>query len=333
MEMADKRLPVVSVILPFYNAPYLKDAINSILNQTFQDFELILIDNCSTDTSVAIAKSFNEHPKVTLVEERKRGVVHAANAGISVGRGQFFARMDADDIAFEKRLEIQVEKLQQDHITDVVSGLIEYLGSNDNKGFIHYINWLNTIISSKEIYLNQFVEFPIANPTMMFRRELFERYGLYNDGDFPEDYELFLRLQSNGVYMEKVEEKVLQWRDSENRLTRTDAKYTQAAFFKIKSKYLAAWLSKNNPYHPRIYVWGAGRLSRRRSEHLIDHGIDIVKYIDLRGGKNVIHYGDLPKDQSCFVVSYVANRGARVEIRNFLETRDYIEGVHYIMAS
>lgn len=247
METGDDH-PLISVILPFFNAPFLKEAIESILTQTYPNYELILVDNGSTDESSEVADSYQDLPNVVLVREPMHGVVHAANKGIAVARGEFIARMDADDISIPNRLELQYEHLRRNADVDVVSGLVKYLGSSENEGFTHYVNWLNSILSKKEIYLNQFVEFPIANPSMMFRREIVAKYGAFSDGDFPEDYEFFLRLQSHGVAMEKVNTPILQWRDTPGRLTRTDSKYTNEAFFRIKARYLAQWLKANNPY-------------------------------------------------------------------------------------
>ncbi|WP_462249355.1 glycosyltransferase family 2 protein [Ekhidna sp.] len=325
--------PLVSVVLPFYNAPYLKEAIDSILNQTYSNFELILVDNGSTDNSVQVAKRYKRHPLVTIINEPNRGVVHAANRGIEAAKGEFIARMDADDIAKPFRLQVQVNEFLKDPDLQVVSGLVDYLGPKENEGFIQYVNWLNTIKSERDISLNQFVEFPIANPTLMIRSEVFAKHGMYELGDFPEDYEFFLRLQAEGVKMGKVDEHILFWRDTESRLTRKDEHYSQDAFFRIKAKYLAKWLALNNPNHPKVYLWGAGRLSRRRSDYLIKEGVQVVSYVDLKEAKNTIHYSKIPGSEEAFVVSYVGNRGARDNIRSYLNQNGYSEGVNYIMAS
>ena len=329
----DDSQPLVSVILPFFNAPFLKEAIESILRQSYSSYELILIDNGSSDQSKEIAKSYAEVEKIRLVSEPQRGVVYAANRGVAEARGTFIARMDADDVSKSNRLEEQVNMLLSDSSLGVVSGLVEYKGSSANEGFIQYVDWLNSILSAKDIYLNQFVEFPLANPTLMFRKSLFEEHGGYKEGDFPEDYEFFLSLQAANVQMSKVNETVIEWRDTETRLTRTDPRYSQDAFFRIKAQYLAKWLSKHNPLHPKVYIWGAGRLSRRRSDYLLEEGIEVAKYVDLKESERTMHYESLPGSAEAFVVSYVGNRGARDEIRSFLNNQGFQEGINYIVAS
>ena len=327
--------PLVSVVLPFFNAPFLGRAIQSILDQTFTNFELILVNNASTDESVAVAHSFADNdPRVKLVEESQQGVVFAANKGIKVAKGTFIMRMDADDYSYPERMAQQVQVLLSNQETGVVSGLIEYETEEEwGEGFGRYVDWVNSVRTSEEIALNQFVEFPVVNPSLMIRRELFEQHGYFRMGAFPEDYELFLRLQAAGVRMEKVEQLVLQWFDSKARLTRNDPTYSQEAFFKVKAGYLAKWLAKYNPLHPKVLVWGAGRVSRRRSDLLKGHGIEIVSYIDVADLPNAIHYTQIPSASTCFVVSYVNNRGAREEIRDFLKAKEYIEGFHFILAS
>ncbi len=108
-----------------------------------------------------------------------------------------------------------------------------------------------------------------------------EQFGLYLSGDFPEDYEMWLRWLDQGVKIAKVPEVVLDWHDSQGRLTRTHPIYSDRAFYEIKSRYLAKWLSAHNPYHPKVWVWGASRISRRRAKILEQHGVSIDVYIDI----------------------------------------------------
>ncbi|NQZ76921.1 MAG: glycosyltransferase family 2 protein [Ekhidna sp.] len=325
--------PLVSVILPFFNSPYLAESVESILDQQYKNFELILIDNGSNDASSRLARSYTDHPKVKVLFEPERGVVFAANKGLQEAKGRFIARMDSDDIAAPDRLHLQVTFLQQNPALSAVSGSVEYMGSDINEGFKKYVNWMNGIRTPELIQLNQFVEFPTANPTLMFRREVFDLSGFYLKGDFPEDYEFFLRMQSKGLRIGKVDPVVLKWRDTATRLTRTDSSYSHEAFFSIKAKYLSEWLKEYNPLYPNIYVWGAGRLSRRRSDLLRQYGINILKYIDLKSGENTIQYERIPEEGNIFIVSYVANRGARERIRSYLNEKGFIEGNHFVMAS
>ena len=325
--------PLVSVVLPFHNAPNLHIAIESILAQTHSLFELILVDNNGTEASGEIAEGYAKEDRVRLIKEPKQGVVFAMNQGIRNAQGSFVARMDADDFSFPDRLESQLRAFALDPELGVVSGGVEYHGAAEFEGFRQYVAWLNQIRTNYEISLNQFVEFPLVNPSLMFRSSLFRRFGVYEEGDFPEDYAFFLRLQQHGVKMQKVSNTVLRWSDSPGRLTRVDQRYSTDAFFRVKAEYLAVWLKEKNPHHPDILVWGAGRLSRKRSAYLKDFEIKITGYIDVVQKKDRIHFEQIPPKETCFIVSYVANRGAREEIRSFLVAKGFQEGTHFILAS
>lgn len=329
--------PRVTVILPYYNAENtLALAIESILEQSFEDFEFLLIDNVSTDRSKEIAAAFNDS-RIAHLTENTKGVVHAANLGLEKANGEFIARMDADDISEPWRLEQQLSVFTQDKAIDVVSGLVKPI-ADPTEGFEAYLNWSNSILDPDEIYASQFIEYPLVNPSIMFRSSLIEKFGAYRDGDFPEDYEFFLRLMSAGVQMKKLNRTVLRWNDLSCRLTRTSNAYTEEAFNRIKSKYLGDWLRKHSPFGPNIWIWGAGKQARLKSRELEQYGVQIEGYIDVSSkrhseGLPVIHFESLPTVPDRFIVSYVGNRGAREDIKAFLIGRGWREMEDFVLAS
>jgi len=205
-------------------------------------------------------------------------------------------------------------------------------------GYAKYVEWMNALITPKEIALNRFVESPFAHPSVMFRRGLFEEYGAYREGPFPEDYELWMRWMANGVKMGKVDEELLIWNDPPQRLSRSDPRYSMEAFYRIKSEYLSMWLAKNNPHHPDVIVWGAGRVTRKRADILKEFGIRVTHCIDLKAralncGTPVLHHNDIPAPDSCFILPMLGNRGARDKVRAFLNRMNYREGIHYLCFS
>ncbi len=331
-------MPAINVILPFFNAgKTLERAVESILNQNFTDFELILVNNNSTDKSLSIAERMAINDKrIKIITEKKQGVMHAFNTGVAASSAPFIARMDADDLAFKKRLMLEYEFLQQNQDYEAVCGQAEYKSNMPNtKGFRMYVNWVNALKNAHEISLNRFIESPVINPTAMFRRQTGEKYGFYYQGDFPEDYEMWLRWIKNGVKIGKINQALIQWNDSATRLTRTDKRYSSMAFYRIKTSYFFDWLKHNNPFHPEITIWGAGRTARRRARLLINKGIKVKEWVDVvdykRKSTPYLHYSDLPKAGRRFVVSYVASRGARQKIRHYLQAKNYMEGEDFMM--
>jgi len=330
--------PEISVILPFYNAELtLKAAVESILHQSFKDFELILVDNNSTDKSPVIAKHLAANDsRISVLNEEKQGVANAMNCGLEHARGILLARMDADDISHPERLEKQHEYLNKNAEIGFVGSEVKYVPHYENTaGFQRFVDWANSFHTSKEIELNRFVEIPVVNPTMLFRRELFEKYGGCFDGDFPEDYEMQLRYLEAGVKMAKLPEQLLEWHDYSTRLTRTDERYSTKAFFKTKAAYFLKWSEKNNPYHPNIWVWGAGRKTRQRAKLLELEGLKIDGFIDIVKAKTsqkpVLHFTEIPDRGQLFIVPMVTKTGARELIKNFLLKADYIEGEDFAL--
>jgi len=332
--------PKVSVVLPFYNAvKTLSVALQSILDQDFNDFECVMVDNNSSDGSREIAAGWErQDPRFRLVEEKRQGVMFASNRGCEAARGAYLARMDADDVSLPGRLKLQSEFLDSHPDFGAVAGLVNHVGDPETTGgFQRFVEWSNSVISYEEIYNRRFIEAPIVNPSAMWRRETMELFGLYLSGDFPEDYEMWLRWLDAGVKIAKVPEVVLDWHDSEGRLTRTHPIYSDKAFYEIKSKYLAKWLSERNPYHPYVAIWGASRISRRRARILEQQGVRIKTYIDTKRTrqleKELIYYEDLPESGSLFILTYIRQMDNRERIQAFLEGRGYVEGKDYLLVS
>lgn len=332
--------PRVTVILPFFNAEKtIRRAIKSIALQSFQDFECILINNNSTDNSVSIAQNESENDKrFILIHENKQGVMFASNTGSKKACGEYIARMDADDEAYPNKLKLQADFLDTNHDYGAVAGMVKHISHSENtKGFARYVNWVNSVQSYTEILNSMFIESPIVNPSAMWRRKVAEKYGMYRHGDFPEDYEMWLRWLSEGVKINKLQETVLKWYDSDTRLTRTHSIYSDRAFYKIKTKYLANWLQKNNPHHPKIAVWGASRISRRRARLLKQYGIEIEFYIDIKRERileeEVVYYTEIPSPEKVFILTYIKQMNARSEIQDFLHSKGYKEGQNYLLVS
>ncbi|HKL37769.1 MAG TPA: glycosyltransferase, partial [Bacteroidales bacterium] len=215
---------MVTVVLPFYNASKtLSGAVESIMNQNMDDFECILVDNGSNDGSGSIADDrIAMDDRFRLASEPQHGVVPAFNRGAELSKGKYLARMDADDEALPDRLRLQSAFLEKHQQCDAVGGKAEYVSHIPlSEGFKRYVDWVNGIVTEQQIKLKQFVGMPVVNPTMMWRKSSSERYGLYREGVFPEDYEMWLRWLSLGAGIAKVASPVIRWHDYENRLTRT----------------------------------------------------------------------------------------------------------------
>lgn len=332
--------PVLAVLLPFYNAvDTLSETLDSIQAQSLEGFALIAVDDGSTDDSAEILRArMRLDPRITLLQPGHQGVVGAMNSALAHCRSPLVARMDADDIMHPRRLELQVRYLQRHpDITLVGSRVRLFPEELIQDGFAEYIRWQNDCLSAQAIADNIYVELPIAHPSVMFRRDAILSAGGYRDGDFPEDYELLLRLHQRGCRMAKLAEVLLDWRDSDGRLTRTDPRYSREAFDRLRARYLATdpRLQNSRP----LAIWGAGRRTRKRVAHLLGHGFRPSAWIDIDprkigneiDGVRVFHPDWLTGTEKPFVLSYVSNHGAREMIADALLAMGYETGQDYLM--
>jgi glycosyltransferase involved in cell wall biosynthesis len=336
--------PQISVVLPAFNAAAtLPRAVASVRRQTYTDWELIVVDDGSTDSTPELLRDLAlEEPRLRVVTTAHRGIAAALNTGLGEARAEVIARMDADDEAHGERFKEQLSLLQQHRGLGLVSSLVEFGGDRSKAaGYALHVDWMNGLVTPEQIAMNRFVESPFAHPSVMFRRELVERHGGYRQGDFPEDYELWLRWLDAGVVMAKAPRVLLIWHDAASRLSRTDARYETEAFYRCKAAFLARWLRRQGALSRRILVWGAGRPTRQRAEHLSSHGVTIAGYIDIDprkkgrrlAGREVIGPEDLSGREEVFVLGYVAKRGARDLARAALRSRGFAEGRDFIMAA
>ncbi|MGF1450864.1 MAG: glycosyltransferase [Opitutales bacterium] len=338
--------PRVSVVLPFFNAvDTLHGAVASVRAQTFAAWELALVDDGSTDGGGDLAaKLAREDGRLRLVQQANAGVAAAMNTGVAGARGEYVARIDADDVMLPDRLARQVARLDRDPETGVLGCRVRFGGDVARaEGYARYVAWTNTLLDDASIRRNRFIEQPIVNPSVMFRRSLWELHGGCREGDFPEDYELWLRWLDAGVRFAKAPEELLIWNDPPQRLTRNHPRYSIDAFYRIKAAYLARELQRQDTEngHRTTYLWGAGKTTRQRAAFLEAEGIAFAGYIDIDprkigqriAGKPVLAPEGLPGPDKGVVIAMVGSRGAREKIRDWLQRAGYHETQDFWMAS
>lgn len=337
---------MLSVVLPVRNAAAtLPAALGSLTAQTLCDLEILAVDDGSDDggaTRAVLARAAARDPRIRILERPHAGIAAALNAGLATARGRYIARMDADDTCHPCRLERQAAFLDAHPEIGLVSCLAAFGGDPAAaQGYSAHLRWANGVRDPEAIRCAVFRESPLPHPTVMFRAGLPQRFGGYRQGDFPEDYELWLRWLEAGVAMAKLPETLLTWNDPPGRLSRTDPRYAPEAFHRIKAGYLARRLARINPHHPEILVVGAGRITRRRAEHLLAHGVVITAWLDIDpkkigsvlGGRPVLPLASVPGPERCFVVPYVASRGATELSSRLLEARGFVLGRSYLPAA
>lgn len=331
--------------MPCYNAEgSVGRAVESILAQSWDDWELIVVDDGSRDGSAGVVEGYaRRHPgKITLARRPHRGVVAASNEGYRLAKAPLIARMDADDVSLPRRLEKQRRALLESPETDVASCLVRFAGDPESAGgYAHHVAWANQRVTAEEIELSRFIDLPAPHPTLMFRRELLDRCGLYRDGDFPEDYECFLRWVDSGARVVKVPEVLFEWHDPPTRLSRTDRRYATAAFHRCKAPYLAKAIQDSGCGARHLWIWGAGRPARKCAEPLERAWKKAAGFVDVDPrkignslqGRPVVSAAGLPPADQAVIVAYVASRGAGDVIRRELLESGRTEGVDFWIAA
>lgn len=179
---------LVSVVLPAYNAElYLKEALDSILQQTFTNFELIILNDGSTDSTEDIILSYEDSRIVYVKNQENLGLIGTLNKGISLAKGKYIARMDADDIALPKRLSKQISFLEANTQYGVVGAFAQIIDSKE----IYKVP-----ITNEAIKAFLYIDSPFIHPSVVIRKDLLSSNLYDHQYHRIEDYELWVRLSA-----------------------------------------------------------------------------------------------------------------------------------------
>lgn len=216
-------MPKVSAVMALYNTPYnyLKATVESILSQTFTDFELIIIDDASTIEYQEFLNNFNDKRIKYFKLEKNSGPGHARNEGIKTAQGEYIAITDSDDIYLSHRFEVQTDFL--DKIFDI--SLISCAFKQSNNGKISSV-----VENDEDIRISMLFNSQLANPAVMFRKDTFIEKNLFyaEDINFGEDYQLWLNAMFAGIKIANLNDVLMIYTKRKNQLSKTKAdKQTQ----------------------------------------------------------------------------------------------------------
>jgi glycosyltransferase involved in cell wall biosynthesis len=326
----------ISVLLPAKDASAtLGEALAGVLAQrAAPPFEVICVDDASVDsTPELLAEAARKDPRVRVLRGGGRGLVAALNLGLSQCRGEWIARMDADDRVHPDRLHLQVEMLARDASLGAAGSLVHCFPRPLSAGLARLEGWLNQTVSKEQCRKARFIEAPLVHPSATFRREALQQG--WEDHGWAEDWDLLLRLVERGWELAKVPEVLLEWRDSPARLTRTGAAYSEEAMFRLRAHYLARGPLGGRPFD----IWGAGPTGKRLARELERHRLrprafyDVDRSKRIARGRPVLGERDLPPPGEALVLCAVGAIGAREEIRAVLEGRGYVEERDFLFAA
>jgi hypothetical protein len=244
--------------------------------------------------------------------------------------------MDADDAAHPARLAVQRDALEAEPRLAAAGAQVRLFPRRAVRdGMARYAAWLNGLVTPALVRRDLFVEAPLVHPAATIRRGALEAAGGWRDGDFPEDYDLWLRLAAAGGALTNVARPLLLWRESATRLTRTDPRYALDRHVALKCRFLAA-----GPLAGRaeVALWGAGETGKAFADALLREGVRVATFVEVDRkkigrtvrGAPVIGYADVGRVRGLPLLVAVGAPGARGLIRaelektGFAEERDFV---------
>lgn len=238
--------PLISVVMPAHNAQkYLGSAIESILNQTFKKFELIIVNDASADKTLQIIKSFaKKDSRIRIINNKKRlDIAGSLNNGIKMARSDIIARMDADDISLPNRLEIQYKLINNSKKIAVVGANIVVMDPQEKD-----ISARSYPANSKDLKACFFKYSPFAHPVVMFRKKIFDEVGGYDPEYSPtEDLDLWFRMGIKHEF-KSVPQLLLRYRLSESSSSHSIIRHLEMLVFRIRIKAIVKY-----GYRPNIF--------------------------------------------------------------------------------
>jgi glycosyltransferase involved in cell wall biosynthesis len=312
----------LSVILPCRNAAaFLPDAIASLAAQTFTAFEVVAVDDGSTDaTARLLADWAARDARVRVFGTPGIGVVGALRYGVRSARGELIARMDADDVAHPERLAAQLALLDARPDIAACGTQVRYFpAAAVRDGARRYAAWLNALVEPDALARDVFVECPIAHPTLCVRASALAAAGGYRDCDWPEDHDLVLRIWAAGGRLANVPRVLLDWREHGRRLSRIDARYSNAAFHRCRAHHLVRTLVRGRP----LLIAGAGPVGKAFARAAVAEGAALAAFVEVDPrkvgqtihGARVVSVADMPAFAGAFGVAAVSGAAARATVR------------------
>jgi glycosyltransferase involved in cell wall biosynthesis len=256
-------------------------ALDSLVTEPSRDIEFVVVDDGSRDDSLEILhRHARRDPRFVVIERPRRGLVAALNDGLTQCRGEFVGRHDADDLSIPGRLTRQAEYLDNHSRVDVVATRFETFRDDGEvgMGMRRWEHWSNSFTNQADMFRERFIEAPIAHPSIMIRTDTLREAGGYRDGDFPEDYDLWLRLFSLGKSFARLGEVGLRVREHAARAIHNQPQYRPDAFQHLKIDHLKReFLDDRAP----VLILGGGRVAKRWVTALTESGVEVAGMVDL----------------------------------------------------
>lgn len=327
---------MISILLPVFNAaPYLKDCLESIQKQSFKDWELLVVNDYSTDDSSGILEKFAaSDSRIHFFNNNEKGIIPALRMAFLHSRGDFITRMDADDLMPVDKLAHLHKALVKKGSGHVITGMVAYFAETGlGNGYKKYQNWLNKLVQDNSHFEELYRECVLPSPAWLIHRTDLIAAGAFDTNRYPEDYDLCFRFYEQGYKIIGIPETVHLWRDHPDRTSRNNPIYADQNYLELK----IYWFTKLH-YDPQrsFAIWGAGKKGKLMAQYFLKQGLPFhwITNNPKKQGINIYDkiltsYDILNTEKELMVIIAVATPSARKEINGFLENKNKERGKDY----
>ncbi|MCM4163274.1 MULTISPECIES: glycosyltransferase family 2 protein [unclassified Arenibacter] len=315
----------VSILIPFKNtAEFIPECIQSIIGQTYNEWEILAVNDHATDNSPNILNAYAQRDaRIKVFKNDGKGIIEALRTAYSRSKGTYITRMDSDDIMSPKKMELMVNSLKNHGPGHVALGKVKYFSKDGvGDGYKSYEKWLNHLTEKGTNYCEIYKECVIPSPCWMVHREDLEKAGSFSSERYPEDYDLAFRFYEQGLNCIPTHDLLHFWRDYDHRTSRTSEHYAQNYFLDIKLYY---FLKLDRDDHCPLVLWGAGKKGKTLAKKLLKKNIAFTWVCNNSNkigldiyDKKMYRYPEITKLGKAQIIITVANKEAQVFIKDYL---------------
>ncbi|MEL6717214.1 MAG: glycosyltransferase family 2 protein [Bacteroidota bacterium] len=264
---------LISILLPVYNAAsYLPECLNSIIAQQEQEWELLAVDDYSTDQSWQILESYaSKDERIHIFKNTSKGIIPALRLAFANSTGELITRMDADDRMAANKLDRLKAALMESGKGHIATNLVAYFSDQHlGEGYKKYAAWLNQLTTEVRNFEEIYKECVIPSPSWMIYRSDLQAIGGFNPNRYPEDYDLCFRWYAQQLKVIGIPEVLHYWRDHSTRTSRNDPTYADNRFLDLKMEY---FLKLDYQSDKTLVLWGAGKKGKAIAKILVAQNI------------------------------------------------------------
>jgi len=315
---------------------FLRECLDSILKQTLTNWELIAVNDHSTDNTLKILEEYAlKDNRISVYTNQGNGIIKALRLAYEKSSGECITRMDADDIMDKNKLATLQQNLMKRGRGNIAVGLVKYFSENNHlgEGFKRYEDWLNELTRTGTNFNAIYKECVIPSPCWMVYKQDLNQCEAFQPNKYPEDYDLAFRFYQNKLQTIPCDTVLHYWRDYAARTSRNDINYADNTFLEIKLDY---FLKLEHDATKNLVIWGAGTKGKTVAKRLLKENIsfnwicDNPKKIgkDIYGQK-LLAFTTLEELENTQSIITVANVNAQQEIKRYFQKRNSLPLVDY----